>query len=133
MKIDMRVGMTNAVATLCSIVWSGAIEAQAPNSVKLEIVTRDVSWYVADGTPYANYATVQQRTSPSAYRVFGYYTSLADVVSVNGRPAKGVNTTWENMLRLSTNSTNPPNGRAIADVNGHFTQGTQRGIAATKR
>jgi hypothetical protein len=126
MKIAMRTGTTSVIAVLGSLASSGALNAQVASGVRFEWIAQDLVFYVVDATPYTDYATAQGRTAPIAGgQNFRSWISIADVVSVNGKPAKGVNTSWENVVRLSTNSTNPPNGRAISDVNGRLTQGTQ--------
>src|SRR2546430_2274508 len=118
MKINMRVGVANAIAALCSLVWSGTLEAQTASGVRFEVLTKDNVSYGFDATPSASYATAQERTTASMGDLnFGPYLTIADVVSINGKPAKGVHVTRGNDIRLSDNRTNPPNGRAISDVN----------------
>jgi hypothetical protein len=86
--------------------------------MRLEVRTNDNVAYNFDGTPFTNYATVQDRTAFSAASPnFGPYITIADVVEINGKPAKGAHATRGNDIRLSTNATNAPNGRAISDVN----------------
>ena len=118
MKIDRRAGITNAIAALCSLVWSGTIEAQTASGVKFEVLTKDNVSYGVDATSSANYATAQERTTANMRgRNLAPYLTIADVVSINGKPAKGVHVTRGNDIRLSNNRTNPDNGRAISDVN----------------
>jgi hypothetical protein len=118
MKIDMRIGMIKVIGALCSFAGIGAIEAQVSSGVRFEVLTKDNVAYSLDATPFANYATAQERTATSTGGLnFGPYLTIADVVSINGKPANGVHVTRGNDIRLSSNRTNPPNGRAISDVN----------------
>jgi hypothetical protein len=70
---------------------------------------------VDDGIPYGQYATAQTQTPPATGgRNFRSWTLIGDVVSVNGKPAKGVAVHRADIVSLRMA---PANGQAISDVN----------------
>src|SRR5689334_670682 len=114
--MDMRIEMAGGLAALCSFLTSGSLSAQPVAGIKFEVLTKDNVAYNVDSTPIANYATAPAPTAVSARgRNFVPYLTIADVVAINGKPAKGVHVTRGTDLRLSSNRTNPANGRAISD------------------
>jgi hypothetical protein len=105
---------TKMIAALWALASCGQSEAQISSATRLEVAVRNNVFYVEDATPYGNYATLQERTTPSpGGRNFRSWTGIGDVVSVNGQPAKGVLVHKAHILGLSTN---PANGQGIADV-----------------
>lgn len=111
---------TKPIAALCFLTLSGLINAQVTSGTKLEVVVANSVFYVGDAVPYGEYATVQRPTTPAAGgRNFRSWTAIGDIISVNGKPAKGASASWSTVIGLSTN---PANGQAIADV-GRLAQG----------
>jgi len=111
---------TKTVAALCFLALSGLTHAQITFGTKLEVVVANSVSYFHDAIPYGEYATSQRQTTPATGgRNFRAWTNIGDVVSVNGKPAKGVMTSWHTVIGLSTN---PANGQAISDVNGRLSQ-----------
>ncbi|MBI4904301.1 MAG: hypothetical protein HY820_11730 [Acidobacteria bacterium] len=111
---------TKPIAAFCFLTLSGLTHAQITSGTKLEIVVANQVAYFHDAVPYGEYATLQRQTTPTTGgRNFRSWTSIGDVVSVNGKPAKGVSTFWTTFIGLATN---PANGQAISDVNGRFAQ-----------
>jgi hypothetical protein len=92
------------------------LEAQMP-PVVLRIDSANFVRYDQETADWTKYATVPGvvTLAPGHLPPFGSYTSLADVVSVNGKPVKGVR-----VLRgLNTNFTiNAVPKQAVADVSG---------------
>jgi hypothetical protein len=122
MRNHVKIRRIWGIAALCSFAGIDATEAQVISGIKFEVLTKDNVGYNVDSTPPANYGTAQGRTPINGRGPnFLPYLTIADVVSVNGRPAKGVQLTRGNDIRLSSNRANPPNGRAISDVNGRNT------------
>lgn len=102
------------IGALLALVSCSELPAQISTATRLEVVARNTVFYVDDATQYGNYATLQERTTPSqGGRNFRSWTAIGDIVSVNGQPAKGVLVNKAHVLGLSTN---PANGQAIADV-----------------
>jgi hypothetical protein len=112
----MKIAMRRIIAAHWSLTWCGVLEAQVPSSARLEVVVQNAVAYVDDGIPYGQYATAQTQTPPATGgRNFRSWTLIGDVVSVNGKPAKGVAVHRAHIVSLRTA---PANGQAISDVNG---------------
>ena len=87
----MKIALRRMIAACWSLTWCGILEAQVPSSARLEVVVQNAVAYVDDGIPYGQYATAQTQTPPATGgRNFRSWTLIGDVVSVNGKPAKGV-------------------------------------------
>jgi hypothetical protein len=69
--------------------------------------------YRADISDPAQLATVSAATTAATPRNFFVVTLIADIIQVNGQPAKG---TYVGRTRVINSSPNPANGGAIADV-----------------
>ncbi len=106
-----RTGKTFIIVVLC-VVWCGAAKAQVAPPVVLRIEYENGVQYVYDTVDIPAYATVPTPIS-QVRRTFTTYVLLADVVAVNGKPAKGIFLTRQAVVNLATN---PSAGQAIADV-----------------
>ena len=101
--------------TISSLVLlaSGAV-AQTPVGTLLTIVTEHQTAYRRDVTDYSLLASQPGPTNVvGAQRTFGETILIGDIVSVNGRPAKGTQTIIVTILGMGPN---PAPGQAIADV-----------------
>ena len=101
--------------TLASFVLlaSGAF-AQTPVGSVLTIVIENETAYRRDVTDYSLLATQPGPTNlltPS--RTFGEFVLIGDIVSVNGRPARGTQTVIVTLISMGPN---PAPGQAIADA-----------------
>jgi hypothetical protein len=105
---------TAACVTGC---WDAAIAQVAPATI-LKIGTENFTIYLNDETDFAKLAMNPERTNPKPFANFGALTIIADIVAVNGRPARG--THFCRGLRVNM-STNPVPGQAIGDVVGRST------------
>jgi hypothetical protein len=113
MKQLYALGVSALLATLASAQPAHVLEIEIDNGV----------FYVYDTTDLAKYATIPGIVPPwtqsagGPARNFWSGVFIADIVSVNGRPARGV------MVRRGTRvslSTSPAPGQAIADTNRGF-------------
>ena len=79
---------------------SGAV-AQTPAGTLLTVVTEHVTTYRRDVTDYSLLASQPGPTNlATAPRTFGETILIGDIVSVNGRPAKGTQTS---LITIMTN------------------------------
>src|SRR6266566_2610665 len=100
--------------TFCALVSWGIAQAQAPPPAT--ILRIDVQNFVAyhdDISDYSKLATNPSITPPIAARAFWSAVAIADIVSVNGEPAKGTLVFRQRNLRLTPT---PQAGSAIADI-----------------
>ena len=91
------------------LAWS----QNAPPAVILDMRIENRVVYLADTPDVSKLATNPSSTTPLAARTFETFMSIADIVSINGRPVKGTWTIRAMQLNLSPN---PAPGQAIADV-----------------
>src|SRR5688572_15502543 len=91
-----------------------AILAQSDTLATLEIATENVGIYQHDVFDATRLATEPGPITPLPLRTFTHVTWIADVVSVNGIPAKGTMTVRGIYLLLFPNA-GP--GQGIADTN----------------
>jgi len=101
--------------TISSLVLlaSGAV-AQTPAGTLLTVVTEHVTTYRRDVTDYSLLASQPGPTNlATAPRTFGETILIGDIVSVNGRPAKGTQTS---LITIMTMGPNAAPGQAIADA-----------------
>lgn len=91
--------------------------AQSEAPATLEIDTQNLVIYRHDVFDPSRLATEAGPTSPLPLRSFMNVTWLADVVAVNGTPAKGTMTVRGVFLSLSPN---PNPGTAVADIGSAF-------------
>jgi hypothetical protein len=106
------VRLPKTLASLLLLV-SGAV-AQHPVGSLLTIVTEHQTAYRRDVTDYSMLASQPGPINPAtAPRTFGETVLIGDIVSVNGRPAKGTQTIHVTILGMGPN---PAPGQAIADA-----------------
>lgn len=100
-----------ALATLASV----PSIAQTPNVIQIDI--ENYAYYYADNPDYSKLAGSEQAVPPVSTKTFSSFIGLADIVRVNGKPAKG---TWS-IRAITTNYTpNPTPGQAVADTTRNF-------------
>ena len=102
-------------SVLCALLSCGfGLGAQTPPGAVLKIDLKDFVPFQVDVSDYAKLATdpgiVMTATGPHA---FGSFSTIADVVAVNGRPAKGTFVDRAGWVRLNPNA---QAGQAIADT-----------------
>jgi uncharacterized protein (TIGR03437 family) len=97
---------------LCAVTYSLSCLAQVAPPAILKIEYENGVRYVYDTVDIPAFATVPTPTSQAA-PTFATYVLLADVVAVNGKPAKGIFLTRQIVVNLTTN---PSAGQAIADL-----------------
>lgn len=91
---------------------AASIEQEAP--VILEITVNNRAFYVHDQPDYSKLATNPNPTAPIVVgRTFSDVTGIGDIVTLNGKPARGTYVTRFNVLNLSPT---PPSGKAVGDV-----------------
>lgn len=86
---------------------------QAAPATILDIELENFVVYFNDVTDYSRLATDPNRTTVTQPRNFSRAIGIADIVSVNGKPAKGVMTEQRTQFNLRVN---PTPGQAIADA-----------------
>jgi uncharacterized protein (TIGR03437 family) len=93
--------------------WSMRLNAQAAPPAILHVDIENIVQYCGNVSDYSQLAATPSQTN-CTLRTFGEVIILADVVAVNGKPAKGT-------LQQKAHSTNlrpaPTAGQAIADTN----------------
>ena len=109
--------MTNKQNRIILVVICAALSPGQAWSQNPELVTLDVEW--ENGVVYAHDVADPPRlvTSPNAInvtpRTFMSLIAVADIVSVNGRPARG---SWVSKGNFVNAFPAPPPGQAIADL-----------------
>src|SRR5438552_1784652 len=110
----MRLNRNTLVATaLCVATSSALARAQETRPTILQIDVENMVRYVADTADPSRFATNPGITPAVVPRNFGNYIALADIVAVNGLPAKG---TYASRGVSMTMSPSGAAGVAIADV-----------------
>lgn len=91
---------------------------QASSDVVLMIDLEKIAWYALDPADSAKWMTSPNPTPVPSTLVFTPMTHLlfADVVAINGKPAKGTFAAWGIWTSFSQQVTSAP-GRPIADIN----------------
>jgi hypothetical protein len=105
-----RRAFTLTALTLAYCQW--ALGQAAPATV-LEIEVENYVNYFNDVTDYSKLATDPNMTRAAPARNFAQSVGMADIVSVNGKPAKGVFTDRRIQFGLGVS---PPGGQGIADA-----------------
>ncbi len=101
------------VAGICALAFCQPAMGQAPATI-LEIEVENFVTYFNDVTDYTRLAMDANRTSIAVQaRNFAQSVGVADIVSVNGKPAKGVLT--ERRVHFNRQITPTAPGQAIAD------------------
>jgi hypothetical protein len=101
-------------ATACALIFSwGTILPQTPPPSVLEVEVENAVQYFEDTSDPSKLATDPNATTPTLPKNFFPALFMADIVAVNGQPAKGI------FIRRARNislSVNPNPGQAIADI-----------------
>jgi hypothetical protein len=84
-----------------------------PPAVILDMRIENRVVYTIDSSDVSKFGTEPRRTAPVPIRTFANFISIADIVSINGQPAKGTWTIRGTQMNMSP--TAGP-GQAIADV-----------------
>ena len=103
---------TLALTALSAVVSCQLALGQAAPATILDIELDNYVVYFNDVSDYSRLATDPNRTTVSQPRNFSHAIGIADIVSVNGKPAKGVMSEQRTQFNLRVN---PTGGQAIAD------------------
>jgi uncharacterized protein (TIGR03437 family) len=110
----MRRTVTIVIVTVLAITaGSASAPAQAPSPTLLQLDVENMVRYVVDTPDPSKFATNPAITPAVVPKNFGEYLALADIVAVNGAPARG---TYASRGLSMTMSPSPAAGAAIADV-----------------
>jgi hypothetical protein len=90
--------------------------AQSPTQTTLKIDLQNAVEYQGDVGDPSQFASKPGITPSNPPRNFYEATVIADIVAVNGQPAKGTYVGRSNSVILTPNPTGSPNAEAIADV-----------------
>jgi hypothetical protein len=101
------------VVAFSVVVGSRAISAQNAAATILQVDVENFVRYVEDITDPSKFATSPAVTPAAVPRNFVNFVAIADIVAVNGQPAKG---TYLSRGRTTTLSPTPAAGSAIADT-----------------
>src|SRR3990172_1843432 len=104
---------TLAFTALSAVAYCQLALGQAAPATILDIELANFVTYFADVSDSSRLATDPNRTTVTQPRNFSRGIGIADIVSVNGRPAKGVMTEQRTQFNLRVI---PTPGQAIADV-----------------
>lgn len=104
---------TFALTALSVVAYCQLAFGQAAQSTVLEIELENYVVYYNDVTDMSKMASDPSRTTITPPRNFANAVGIADIVSVNGKPAKGVMTERRTQLN---HAINPNPGQAIADT-----------------
>ena len=106
-----------AFGTLFAVAFSGTAPGQTAPTAILAVDLENIAIYRQDTADATKYATNPNIVTPPAIRNFVPVIRLADIVAVNGKPAKGTWTVRGTLLFRST-ATSP--GNAVADSGAAF-------------
>jgi uncharacterized protein (TIGR03437 family) len=101
------------VAGLCTALWPASLAGQVGTATILEIEMDNRVQYLGDVSDVSKLATDPNIAAPIPARNFIPVVILADIVAVNGQPAKGITVFHIRQINLRTA---PNAGEAIADV-----------------
>jgi len=96
-----------ALATIASV----PSIAQTPTVIQIDI--ENYAYYYADNPDYSKLAGSEQAVPPVSTKTFSSFIGLADIVRVDGKPAKG---TWSIRATTTNYTPNPQPGQAVADT-----------------
>jgi hypothetical protein len=88
---------------------------QVPTVIQIDI--ENYAYYYADNPDYSKLAGSQQAVAPVSAKTFSSFIGLADIVQVNGKPARG---TWSIRATTTNYTPAPQAGQAIADTTRNF-------------
>jgi uncharacterized protein (TIGR03437 family) len=111
--------MLNSAAALARIAILSGIVCQTYAQVQtvIQIDIENYAYYYGDNPDYSKYAGTAQATSPIATKTFASFIGWADIVRVNGKPAKG---TWSIRATHTNLTPTPAPGQSIADATRNF-------------
>ena len=89
--------------------------AQTPTVIQIDV--ENYAYYYADNPDYSKLAGTAQASPPVSTKTFSSFIGLADIVRVNGIPAKG---TWSIRATTTNYTPTPQPGQAIADTTRNF-------------
>ena len=89
--------------------------AQTPTVIQIDI--ENYAYYYADNPDYSKLAGTEVAAPPVSTKTFSSFIGLADIVRVNGSPAKG---TWSIRATTTNYTPTPQPGQAIADTSRNF-------------
>ncbi len=92
------------------LAWTAGAQPQPPSV--LQFNTENAVRYVYDTADFSAFATVQTPIN-QVFPTFATWVTEQDIVSVNGKPAKGIYLTRQIAINLSPT---PPAGQGIADL-----------------
>jgi hypothetical protein len=104
---------TMKTITLLLAACGGAIAQDGPG-VLLDMRIENRVVYSIDTVDIPKLATIPGSTNPIPIPTFGSFFSIADIVSINGKPVKGA---WSIRGSILNMSASPNTGQAIADIN----------------
>lgn len=104
---------TVALIALFAVAYCQWAFGQAAPATILDIELNNFVVYWNDVTDWSRLATDPNSTTITPPRNFGHAIGIADIVSVNGKPAKGMFTERRTQFTLRVN---PTGGQAIADA-----------------
>ena len=113
----IRKADTLTMAILLVVLYCARGYGQTGPPVILTVDLENIVSYEADVSDVSKFGTVTTRTVGTAANNFAPVIWLADVVAVNGKPAKG---TWTVRGNILIRSTTPSPGVAIADSSAFF-------------
>jgi len=109
----MSISPQNLLGLAAFLALAALAYPQSPTPFTLLIDVQDHVEYQDDISDVTKFATVPALTPAVNFRTFSVATVVADIVAVNGQPAKGVYTA---QARGLASSPTPTAGNAIADV-----------------
>jgi hypothetical protein len=95
-------------------VFAGAVchaFGQVPTVIEIDI--ENYAYYYADNPDYSKLAGSEVAVPPVSTKTFSSFIGLADIVQVNGKPARG---TWSIRATTTNYTPTPQPGQAIADT-----------------
>lgn len=96
---------------------AATVHSTAQTSTVIQVDIENYAYYYADNPDYTKLAGSSQAVAPVSTKTFSNFTGLADIVRVNGQPAKG---TWSIRATTTNYSSNPAPGQAVADTTRNF-------------
>jgi uncharacterized protein (TIGR03437 family) len=109
--------MKSKFAGFLTVAVAASLFAQTPPPVIVTVDVENIVEYEADVPDVSKLATIANKTAGASANNFYSVIWVADVVAVNGKPAKGTWTVRGNQLFRSPSATP---GRAIADSSGAY-------------
>jgi len=88
---------------------------QVPTVIQIDI--ENYAYYYGDNPDYSKLAGSLQAVPPISTKTFSSFVGLADIIRVNGKPAKG---TWSIRATTTNYTPNPQPGQVIADTTRNF-------------